>query len=436
MIPIPTARAATLAVASGVSGFVSPWAPLVTVVVITTTVLALVVADALAAPSPAAIAIERRLPAVVTIGHTAPVGWVVTNGSSRVASIRVADALAPSLQADDRRFRLRLEPGAVAEVQVDIAPTRRGAFVVDELVVRVDGPLGLGARQRSRTQPALLRVHPRFRGRSEAELRIRRGRLLEVGLRSTAGRGGGTDFDQLREYQHDDEFRRIDWAATARTQHLVVRTYRAERNQVVVQLLDNGRVMAGRVAGVPRVEHATDAAMMLTAVAGHLGDKVGLVAFDRQVRAVVAPAAGRRQIGTLTEALYDLEPSLYESDYRSAFTYALTRFRRRTMLVVYTDLVAQAVEESLLPALPLIAGQHVLVVAAVQDPDVARWAGEVPADAAATYRQGAAIETLADRRRAIARLQSLGATVIDAPPGELSERLADAYLEVKASGRL
>ena len=136
----------------------------------------------------------------------------------------------------------------------------------------------------------MLRVYPPFRSRDEAELRINRARILEVGLRSAQGRGGGTEFDQLREYSVDDEFRRIDWSATARAGKAIVRTYRAERNQTVISLLDNGRVMAGRVDDVPRVEHAMDAVMMLTAVATRLGDRAGLVVFDRDVRAVVPPA--------------------------------------------------------------------------------------------------------------------------------------------------
>ena len=120
----------------------------------------------------------------------------------------------------------------------------------------------------------LLRVHPAFPSREEAELRINRARILEVGLRSAKGRGGGTEFDQLREYGVDDEFRRIDWAATARAGKAMVRTYRAERNQNVLLLLDNGRVMAGQVADVPRVEHAMDAVMCLTTVATRLGRPV------------------------------------------------------------------------------------------------------------------------------------------------------------------
>jgi uncharacterized protein (DUF58 family) len=304
------------------------------------------------------------------------------------------------------------------------------------VVARIDGPLRVGARQRRLALPGLLRVHPAFPSREEAELRITRARVLEVGLRSAKGRGGGTEFDQLREYGVDDEVRRIDWAATARAGKAMVRTYRAERNQNVLLLLDNGRVMAGQVADVPRVEHAMDALMCLTAVATRLGDRCGLVAFDRTVRAVLPARAGRDQLGRVAEAMFDLEPVLAESDYRGAFTHALARFRRRSLIVLFTDLVEQAVGESLLPALPLLVRHHIVLIAAVRDPDVVGWTTSPPADATEAYRSTAATLALAERDRAIARLRGLGAVVIDAAPGQLAPTLADTYLGLKARGGL
>jgi uncharacterized protein (DUF58 family) len=315
-------------------------------------------------------------------------------------------------------------------------PLRRGRFPLDSLTLRIEGRLGLGARQRDVPLHTVLRVHPPFRSRSEAELKIRRGRILEVGLRSARGLGGGTEFEQLREYGPDDEFRRIDWTATARTGKPIVRTYRAERNQNVVVLLDNGRVMAGRVDGVPRVEHAMDAVMMLTAVATRLGDKCGLVTFDREVRSVVPPARHRDQVGRVTEAMYALEPELSESDYSGAFAETVTRFRRRAMLVLLTDLNEQAVLDSVLPALPLVTRTHLVVVAAVRDPQVEAWASGRVADEEEAYRQVAAVEALTERERTAARLRGAGATVVDAAPGRLSGELADAYLLVKSTGRL
>jgi uncharacterized protein (DUF58 family) len=295
--------------------------------------------------------------------------------------------------------------------------------------------MGLMARQAARRLPAELRVYPSFGSRRQAELRIERARILEIGVRSARARGGGTDFDQLRDYGVDDDSRRIDWAATARADRPIVRTYRAERNQRLLSLLDNGRTMAGQVAGVARVEHAIDAVMMLTSVASRMGDMAGLVAFDSTVRAVVPPRSGQGQLGLVTESLYDLAPQLSQSDYRSAFTEVLVRFQRRAMLCLFTEL-EEGLVDTLLPSLPLIARTHLLVVAAVRDPAVTDWAMGRPSDIEDAYRTAAAVAALRRRQELAALLQAGGAIVVDALPGTLGPLVTDTYLNVKATGRL
>ncbi|HKQ01653.1 MAG TPA: DUF58 domain-containing protein, partial [Actinomycetes bacterium] len=368
------------------------------------------VADWWLAVRPAEVEVERELPGIVPLGTEARVVWRISRragpardrgtgagsardggtgtgpvpagrtraGWERGVRVRVADELAPSLGAVTRRVRVVVPARGRVTAATTIRPARRGRFVLGEVVVRIEGPLGLVARQGRRRLPGMLRVYPPFDSRDEAELRVNKARILEVGLRSAQGRGGGTEFDTLREYGVDDEFRRIDWAATARLGKPIVRTYRAERNQTVLLLLDSGRTMAGRVADVPRLDHAIDAVMMLTSLATRLGDRAGLVAFDREVRAVVGPGHARDQLSRVTEAMYQLEPLLVESDYRGAFAETLARFRRRAMLVVLTELAEQAVSETLLPALPLIARDHLVVVASVADPEVRGWALATP----------------------------------------------------------
>jgi uncharacterized protein (DUF58 family) len=435
-LPALTPRLAVVVVGSCLV-LVVVGAPVLSGLLAVNVLLAVVVAVDLAlAPAPGTLPVRRTLPGAVALGASATVGWEVRNPGGRPTVVSLADELAPSLRAGTRRVHMALGPRGRGEASTVIAPTRRGRFDVVNLSVRATGPLGLAARQCTRREPAVLRVYPSFRSRDEAELRLNRARILEVGLRSARGIGGGTEFDQLREYTVDDESRRIDWAATARSRRPVVRTYRAERNQTVICLLDAGRVMAGRVGGVPRLEYAMDAVMTLTYVATRLGDRAGLVAFDQEVRSVVAASHGRHQLGRVTEAMYALEPQLAESDYRGAFVHTLARFRRRTMLVIATDLVEQAVGESLLPALPLLTRHHLVVVAAVRDPEVVAWSRQTPTDASGAYRQAAAIVALEERARTAARLRSLGVQVVDEAPEQLAPRLADAYLSVKAVGRL
>lgn len=436
-MPIPTWRLAVLAAAASIAVAALPLAPWPALLVTDGTLVVVALVDWWLAPSPARVAVERVLPGVAALGTEVRLTWRVGSPSaSRTVRVAIADELAPSLQAATRRLRLRLPPAAHVVAHTTLRPARRGRFTPSEVTVRVEGPLGLTARQETRQVPGLLRVFPPFRSREEAELRIDRARILEVGLRSAKGQGGGTEFDALREYGADDEFRRIDWSATARTNKLIVRTYRAERNQTVLLLLDAGRTMAAQVESVPRLDHAIDAVMMLTAVATRLGDRAGLVAFDREVRAVVPPRHSHDQLRRMTEAMYAIRAELVESDYRGAFAQTLARFRRRALLVVLTELAEQAVAETLLPALPLVTRSHLVLVAGVRDPQLVRWSEAVPDDAAAAYRKAAAIAALAERRRTIARLRGLGATVVDAAPGGLAPQLADAYLKVKATGRL
>ena len=434
--PVVTARLAAVLALVSVLVAVTTTTPGWTLAAADSVVLLVAVADVVLAPGPASITVDRELPGSLVLGAEGEVRWRVRNPAGRRTTVRIADELAPSLQPGARRFTVVLPAGASREATTTIVPTRRGRFTPQELTVRTIGPLGLAGRQRRRQLTGQLRVLPPFRSRKEAELRIDRGRILEIGLRSAQGRGGGTEFEQLREYGVDDEFRRIDWAATARAAKPIVRTYRAERNQTVLVLLDCGRVMAGRVDGVPRIEHAMDAAMMLTAVATRLGDRAGLVAFDRDVRVVVPPSHSSGQLARVTEAMYALEPNLVESDYRGAFAETLARWRRRALLVLLTELTEEGVGETLVPAMPLLSARHVVISGSVTDPDVVRWAASVPTEVDTTYRKAAAVSTLERRARTAALLGRVGARVVDAPPGALSGRLADAYLHIKAVGGL
>ncbi len=395
------------------------------------------VLDAALCVSPRRIGVAREAPETMTLGEQGVLTWVVDHRGSRRSRVTVTDALWPSLGAERRSISVRLQPGSRVRARTRLLPTRRGRFPLLDVTVRVEGPLRLVSRQSTRAVPGGIRVMPGYPSRDEVQRRIQMPRVLEVGLRSIRVAGGGREFDQLRDYRPDDEFRRIDWPATVRLGRPIVKQYRAERNQNVVLLLDNGRVMAGTVGGVPRVEHAMDAVLGVVQAATRLDDRVGMVAFDRQVRSVLVPTNGKGQLGRAAEAMYLLEPDFAESAYQVAFSHAVARFRRRSLFIVLTDLVEAAVEQALLPALPILTRRHVVVVAAVQDPAVRDWAtGSLHQWPSEAYREAAAVNALAQRDRSVARLRAAGAVVVDAAPGRLAVELVDTYLELKASGRL
>ena len=435
--PVPTIWFAALVATSGLALFAWPGRSWVALVVVEVLLVLVFVADAVLCVAPRRIDVQREIDESVTLGEETTLTWLVANRAARLARVTVTDALWPSLQAERRRVSATLRAGARLRAKSVLRPSRRGRFPLRDVTVRVEGPLRLVSRQATRVVEGGVRVMPAYPSREDVQRRIRTPRVLEVGLRSIRTSGGGTEFDQLRDYRPDDEFRRIDWPSTVRLQRTIVKQYRAERNQNIVLLLDNGRVMAGTVGGVPRVEHAMDAALGVVQAATKLGDRVGMLAFDRQVRSILVPTNGKSQLGRAAEAMYMLEPDYSESAYQVAFNDATARFRRRSLFIVLTDLVEAVVEQALLPALPTITRRHLVVVAAVQDPAVTAWAaGGAHRWASEAYREAAAVNVLHERARAIARLRAAGAMVVDAAPGQLATELVDKYLEVKASGRL
>ncbi|MFK8022824.1 MAG: DUF58 domain-containing protein, partial [Ilumatobacter sp.] len=433
-LPVPTGRLAALllvAAAPFALGVFDRWWLLVSVIVV---IAVLGAVDGLRAPSPMSIEVRREFPASLVLGESATLRWLVENPSDRAIRITVADALWPSLGASRRAATFDVAARSGHRFGATIEPARRGRFPFDALTVRTSGPLGLVQLQQSRAAPeslAVLPAHP-----SSEALRTRLRVPLETGVRSVRARGTGTDFDQLREYRPGDDIRKVDWAATARQQKAIVRDFRAERNQHVVALLDNGRAMAGTVGDTPRVEHAMDAVLGLTRVATHLGDNVGLVTFDNQVRGLVPASNSKAQFARVTEAMYLLDPSYDESAYDVAFTTAASRFRRRSLFVVFTDVVASVVADSLLPAITTLTRTHLVLVAAVRDPDVAAWATASAGSADDAFRSAAAVASLDGRDRAIALLTAAGAVVVDSRPGDLAVDVVDAYLALKVQGRL
>ncbi|MCF3961650.1 DUF58 domain-containing protein [Streptomyces fuscigenes] len=375
----------------------------------------------------------------VRLGDSADVHLVLTNPSGRRLRGWVRDAWPPSSwQAPEQqgaaRHRVSIAPGERRRVVTRLIPARRGDHGAVRVTVRSYGPLGLAARQGSHHVPWTVRALPSFESRRHLPSRLARLRELD-GRTSVLSRGQGTEFDGLREYVPGDDVRSIDWRATARQSAVAVRTWRPERDRQILVVLDTGRTSAGRVGGFPRLDASLDATLLLAALASRAGDRVDLLAYDRRVRARVRRQNTADLLPALMEALSTLEPELVETDARGLAGAALQQAAPGALIVLLTTLDAAPVEEALLPVLPLLTRRHTVLVAAVADPrveEMERARGTVDA----VYEAAAAGQTQAQRRRTAEQLRRRGVTVVDAPPARLAPALADAYLALKAAGRL
>ncbi|OBK98568.1 hypothetical protein A5645_02185 [Mycobacterium asiaticum] len=439
---ILTGRTGLLALICVLPIAVSPW-PAKAFGILLLVLAILVVIDVVLAASPRRLRFTRSPDTSARLGQPVTAGLLVQNDGRRRFRGRIRDAWPPSARAEPRTQPLVLAAGQRQQLETRLRPVRRGDQRAAAVTARSIGPLGLAGRQSSQSVPGQVRVLPPFLSRKHLPSRLAKLREID-GLLPTLIRGQGTEFDSLREYVVGDDVRSIDWRASARRTDVMVRTWRPERDRRVVIVLDTGRMAAGRVgvdptaadpAGWPRLDWAMDAALLLAALASRAGDHVDFLAHDRVSRAAVFGASRTELLAQLVDAMAPLQPALVESDWRAMVAATLRRTRRRSLVVLLTDLNATALDEGLLPMLPQLSAKHHVLVAAVADPRVDQLAAG-RSDAAAVY-DAAAAERARNERRAIAsRLRRSGVEVVDAPPTEIAPGLADRYLAMKATGQL
>ena len=395
--------------------------------------LAVVVDVVLAAPV-SKLQLVRSGATACRLGDPAEVNLALTNGSGRRFRGVLRDAWVPSAGAGPRTHTLTVPSGERRVLTTRLLPTRRGDRRPDRVTIRSVGPLGVAARQGRHEVPWRVRVQPPFTSRKFLPEKLDKLRQLD-GLLLARSRGQGTEFDSLREYVDGDDVRAIDWRATARRGDVVVRTWRPERDRRVLMVLDTGRTSAGRVGDIPRLDAALDAALLLGALASRAGDRVDLLAIDREVRGSVEGASRQDLLASLVEVTALLEPALVETDGRKLVSEVLRRSRRRSLVVLFTTLDAAPLHEGLMPVLSSLTSRHSVVLASVGDPRVEELrAGRGSVDA--VYAAAAAERARVERRHMTAELRRRGVEVVDAPPATFAPAVADAYLALKATGRL
>jgi uncharacterized protein (DUF58 family) len=427
-----TGRAALAALAGGLVALIAPH--LLVLVAVNAVLLVVIAGDLLLAASISSVEVRRSGAARIHLGQPGTVTLTVLNAGPRRLRGQVRDGWRPSACAQPARAGIDLAAGGSSAFGTTLTPQRRGDIAAGLVTVRSLGPLGLAARQRSLPAPWTVRVLPPFLSRKHLPEKLARLRELDGQHRSML-RGQGTEFDSLRTYVLGDDIRSIDWRSSARHADVLVRTWRPERDRRIVIVLDTGRTSAGRVGDITRLDASMDAALLLAALAVRAGDRVDLLAADRRVRARVVGAARDDVLAAISGEMALLEPDLVEADIGLMAATVLGVARQRCLVVLMTDLSPAAIEQGLLPRISLLSARHQVLVAAVADPRIEEMAAG-RGSTTAIYDAAAAVSAQAARARTGALLRRRGVEIVDAPPDRLPPALADAYLNLKAAGRL
>jgi len=383
---------------------------------------------------------EREVSEVMEIAARSQVSILVTNPTKLPLAISVKDE--PPLdfewETPDKRpdqilplISAHLPPGTQVRLRYSVTPLHRGEFKFGEVHLRLSTPLMFVWLPLRFNLTQTVRVLPNLVQARKYALLMRKVRMREQGFRPIPLRGAGTEFSSLRDYLPDDDPRWIDWNATARRAKLVSKEFELERGQNIVAVLDSGRVMATRLDRLTKLDYAVNAAAFVLYIAQQLNDRIGLMAFADKIRYWLPPSKSFRQWSAILETLRQVEPQLVESDYAGAFTVLLQNLPRRSLLLIFTDLIDPDTSEALITHARLLAEKHIVVVVALSDYELRSLLNEPIDEPSDIYRQAAAIAVLNDRLKAIAQLRESGATVLDASPEALFNALFEHYLLAK-----
>jgi len=395
----------------------------------------LAVLSMLVSARPGQITIQRRLPEHLSLGAVNQIGWDVRNLASSPVKFELTEDVPETIEPEAADVAGTLLPHATAELRYGVRPTRRGLYEFGDIFLRWQTPLGLLIRQkRLRTRDAV-KVYPNVASLARYELAARRHRMAEIGVTPVRLRGRGNMFESLRDYVPGDDPTDVAWKASARHGRLIVRNYETERSQNVLVVLDCGRLMVPQVDHLSRLDCAINASLLLSYVAMKQGDYIGLVAFSDRIEAYVPPVKGRAALCRMNEALYRLEARLREPNYEQVCKFLALRHRKRSLIVVLTDVIDKNASSVLLAYMARFARYHLPLCVTLRNLQVKRLAAEEPRAVPDCFTKTVSLQMLARRAEALAHMRQSGVDVLDVDARQLTPQLLHRYLLLKSRKR-
>lgn len=400
-------------------------------------VFALAFADWFSARREVAPSLTRIVPNRMVKGRAAPIQYRLARPNGGATVVAFLDELPTELGGDLVIDEVRLAGGAAIEIARDRIPNRRGIHKLGKMLILWRSRLGLFRIRAEVTRGGTVAILPPASAPQRQSALTQRSLRDELGIRPRAARGEGTEFESLREYVPGDDSRHVDWHASARRGRLIVRQHQTERHHTVMIAIDTGRLMAGRIEASSKLDWAIDCAIALARASREYGDRVGLLAFDKELRIFARPKAGFSGVGGIVSATLPLRPFPFEPDYRVLVETLALHQKRRALIVVLTDFVEGSASRELEQYLAVLARRHVVMLVAMRD----RMLGELDQrDASISrerlYRRLALQDLAAEREAALARIASFGAQTLDLDPARITAPVLNRYLAIRRAALL
>ncbi len=379
---------------------------------------------------------RRRMDAVLSVRARNRVRIELDHDGDFPLSGIVRDEIPATFFAESPETKLSISPGQKFSYDYFLVPPERGEEYFRATFLRLNCPFGLAQKQIRLNTEQPVKVYPNILALREFQLLNQQGRLREAGVRKSRLKGMGTEFESLRDYSEGDDFRKVDWKATARRGKIIVREYEVERNQAVIICIDCGRHMMAEINGVRKLDLVLDSILMMIQSAISAGDNVGLLAYGADIIRFVPPRKGHRQLGVLLNSIYNLVAEPVESDPIRAFSYLASRHKRRSLMINFTAVEDRDQAQDVIQSFGTFSRNHIALLANINDPRFREILRAQPEDSDSLFKYASAHFLTDERRQAATMLRTVNINVLDSEPQDLARDLVNFYLDVKSRGKL
>ncbi|QDU78762.1 hypothetical protein Pla110_04660 [Polystyrenella longa] len=410
------------------------WIPVATTVgqYILVFLLVLLVVDLSLSSSFKHIKVERKVSEAMSVGVPNPVKLEIQNRNPQTVKLQLHDEPPQPSTIEGLPATVVLRPQRETDVTYHALPARRGKNSFGRLFLRMKSRFGFWLLFEERAIPQPVDIFPDIQTVRQVELLARQNRLAEAGVRMSRFLGRGSEFERLREYRRGDEYRSIDWKATARRRELISREYTVEKNQNLLFLLDCGRGMCNEVDNISHFDRALNSLILLSYVALRQGDTVGVLAFSNRLEQSVRPMRGKASLQKMVRQMYELQPRYESSDYALMAEQLRKRYRKRSLVILLTYAMDEVHLESISRQLRQIRSPHLMLTAFLMNEPLQARYEVVPENNLEAFQVAAAGEMIATQSKQLQRLRQSGLLVMESLPTQLSSRLINEYLDIKA----
>ncbi len=377
---------------------------------------------------------RRLLPEKFSNGDQNDITIYATNNYRFGVSVKIIDELPDQFQLRNFFLKEQLTPKETRVITYQLRPVKRGEYVFGSLNIYVSSSIGLIERRYTFEQGKMVKVYPSFLQMRKYELMAIHHNLSELGIKRILKIGHTMEFEQIKNYVQGDDYRTINWPATARKAELMVNQFQDERSQHIYSVIDKGRLMKMPFDGLSLLDYAINASLVLSNIAIRKEDKAGLITFSDKISTLLPPDKRASQISSIMEALYHQKTLYLESNYELLYTTIRSKINQRSLLILYTNFEALASMQRNIKYLRAIARNHVLVVVFFVNTELKTLLEKDAQTLEDIYNQTVAEKFDYEKRQIVKELNQHSIYTILTPPAGLTAQVINKYLEIKARG--